>query len=140
MKPLVSYPDPEPVVVGMLEGGMADIGEDLTVDIGVPPGWDRKTSKPHLQVDLDGTPVVEAPIRAFSTVRVVAWAATTGEAKRIAAVAHGWLLANSGRGGTDSISHLTGVAPAHDPKTKAELAAVTLRVGMRSVEIAPAGS
>lgn len=140
MKPEVVYPDPEPVIVELLAERMAGIGEDVTCDIGVPTDWNRKDSKPHLQVDLDGTPLIEAPIRAFSTIRVVAWADRTSEAKRLAGLAHGLLLASSGHGGTDSISHLTGLDAVQDTKTKAELASITVRVGMRSVPIVPAGS
>lgn len=130
-KPLVTYPDPERAVVDHLADAFA--GEDVTVGIGVPAGW-TAASDPHLQVACDGTPTDEHPIAHRTTVRIVAWSSSTTEAKRLALLAHGHLLADP-TGDLHSVTPLTGLLPAHDRDHDAELASFTVRVRVRSTAI-----
>lgn len=131
MKPLVTYPDPERAVVDHLTDALT--GEDVTVGIGVPTDWERGVD-PHLQVACDGTPTDEHPIAHRTTIRVVAWADSTTEAKRLALLAHGHLLTGWGDD-LHSVTPLTGLLPAHDRDHDAELASFTVRVRVRSTEI-----
>lgn len=130
-KPLVTYPDPERAVVEHLADALA--GEDVTVGPGLPRTW-TTASDPHLQVACDGTPTDEHPIAHRSTIRVVAWASTSAEAKRLALLAHGHLLA-APTGDLHSVSRLTGLLPAHDRDHDAELASFTVRARVRSTAI-----
>lgn len=130
MTDTVVYPDAERAVVDLLGTLLAAAGEGASVGVGVPTGWDPTVDLPHLQVAWDGTPIVEHPIVARCTIRVVARAATTTEAKRLAWLAHGLLL---GHGGTvATFAPLTGPLPARDLDTAAELCSITLRATFRS--------
>lgn len=135
MKVAATYPDVERLVVDYLT---ANLDDPATVAVGVPTSW--QPGDRHLQVDLDGTPVMDHPITAHSTIRLVGWAESTSEAKALAMRAHGVLLAHPGGDGIAAVRALTGVFPAHDSKTGAEIASVTARVSVRSVEIEPSGS
>lgn len=125
MKPLVTYPDVEREVVDLLTD-LLD-GEDVTVGVGVPDGWTPATGD-HVQVACDGTPEIRHPVRAWPTVRITAWSSTTTEAKRLANLSLGLLCAHEGGAAIGSIKPLTGMLPARDPETRAELASVTVRV------------
>lgn len=138
MKLAVTYPDVEHLVVDYLTAALEALGEPATVAVGVPINW---TAGDHLQVSLDGTPTGTHPVIVYGTVRLTAWASNTTRAKRLAGIAQGLLLAHpGGREGIATATFLTGVLPARDPKTQAELASTTSRVGVRSVPIEPSGS
>lgn len=137
MKLLVAFPDVERLVVDYLSDEMDE--PDVTVGVAVPVDWTTE-SDPHLQVITDGTPSMVPPVIANATVRLLARAASTTEAKRIAAKALGVLSAHPGGEGIAAIVPLTGVLPARDPDTFAELASVTCRVTVRSTPIEPSGS
>lgn len=136
MKTLATYPDAEHLVVDWLTDNLDE--PDCTIGVGVPTDWTRGDL--HVQVDLDGTPRMDHPVLSHSTIRLVAWAASTTEAKRLAAKAHGVLLAHPGGGGIAGTRALTGVFPAKDSKTGAEIASVTTRVTLRAALIEPSGS
>lgn len=136
MKTLATYPDVERLVVDWLTSELDE--PDCTVGVGVPAAW--QPGDKHLQVDLDGTPRMDHPVAAYATVRLVAWADSTTDAKRLAMRAHGVLLAHPGGDGIAGTRALTGIFPARDSKTGAEIASVTARVTVRSVLIEPTGS
>lgn len=130
MKPAVIYPDAEVSTRETLTALLAD--EACTVTIGKPADW-TPGSTPHVQVNLDGTPRIEHPIVAYATIRVTVWDHNPGPAKDLAALAMGLLLAEP------FVSPLTGILPARDPRSDAELASFTCRVATRS-QPAPTGS
>lgn len=134
----VTYPDAERLVRNILATELAAVGETCTVGVGVPPDWTPGTGS-HIQVSLDGTPDGDHPVTVNASVRVVAWAANTTEAKRLAALAQGLLLAHNGGGGIATTRFETGVLPARDLEQRAELASTTTRVTLRSEPI-PSGS
>lgn len=134
MRPQVTIPDVEPLIVDLLTVLIADAGEDVSVGVGLPDDW-KPASRAHLEVSWDGTPDEAWPIAFHPTVRIIAHASSTGEAKRLAGLAQGLLCAHGGGSGITGIQPLTGVLPAQDPTTKAELASVSLRVTVRSVPI-----
>lgn len=136
MKSLVTYPDAERLTVDYLTD---ELDEDATIGVGVPIGW-AKDDTPHLEVALDGVPLLDHPMFAHATVRLVARAETTTEAKRIAMKALGVLCGHPGGDGITTVRPLTGPLPARDPASQAELAAVTARVTVRSIPIEPTGS
>ncbi len=125
MRLAVVYPDAERLTRDLLEALVVTI----PVGIGVPPEWEGED---YLQVSLDGTPVVEHPIVARATVRIVGWASTTTRAKELANLALGLLCAHDGGDGISDITPLTGVLPARDPDNRGEIASVTVRVSTRS--------
>src|SRR5690606_17111937 len=131
---LATYPDAERVVRNYLAEQLTDLGEICTVRVGVPSNWTPATGT-HLQIALDGTPTGSHPIMVDATIRLVAWAANTTDAKRLAALAQGVLLAHGGGGGIARTAFLTGVQPARDPSTRAEIASTTTRVTVRSTPI-----
>lgn len=126
MKLTATYPDIEQLVVDYLAPLL-----DETVGVGLPDNW-TKTSGNHLQVALDGTPSLQHPITATGTVRLVAWSASTSEAKALTAKAQGLLAAHPGGGGIATTRPLTGVLPARNPEHQAELASTTTAVTVRS--------
>lgn len=134
-KPLVRFPDAETLTSDLLAELLEPHEPDVTVGVGVPKNWSPTDSDAHIQVAWDGTPVRTWPIVAHATIRLVARAASTTEAKRLVALAEGLLLAHPGGAGIAVIRPLTGVLPAQDPTTRAELASVTLRVSVRSEPI-----
>lgn len=134
----VTFPDVERLVRNYLADELDALGETCTVHIGVPTDW-TPASGSHIQVDWDGTPTATPPIIADASMRVVAWAANTTEAKRLAALAQGLLLNHPGGDGIASTQFLTGVLPTRDPDTRAEIASTTTRVTVRS-EPVPSGS
>lgn len=121
-----TYPaqqDDEALVVDVLSEVLADEGEDVTVGVGVPRGW-TATSRPHLKVTTDGTPSIDN-VSTRATVRVTAFAATTSEAKRLAALAQAVLVA---RYDLVNAVALTGVLAARDDDSGAEIAMTTVQV------------
>lgn len=137
MKLEVEYPDVERAMRDLLADLVAPHEPDVTVGVGVPDGWDPLTSDPHLQVACDGTPSQVHPIVAHHTVRVVAWAASPTEAKALAALAQGLLLGVGAQQPIAALLPLTGLLPARDPDTRAELASFTVRATTRSQAIPP---
>lgn len=140
MKPRVMLPDIEALTVDLLASLIAPL-ETCTVGIGVPEGW-KPTSEPHLQVELVATRRLFGdlhPVAGTAMVRIIARAATTTEAKRLAALGEGLLLTHAGGSGISTIKPLAGVLAERDPDTRAELASVTVRVTARTVPI-PQGS
>lgn len=132
MKPLVVPQDAEVLTKDLLIDLLA--GETCTVSIGVPSGW-TAASENHLQVALDGDPIPVWPICTRPTIRLVARAASTSEAKALCGLAFGLLCAHNGGDGIVSVRPLTGVQPARDPETNAELASATVRVTVRTEPI-----
>jgi hypothetical protein len=140
MRTPAAFPDPERAVVDLLTELMDLYDETVTVGVGVPGGW-RPDHSPHLEVAWDGTPIIEQRTMAHATVRVVARAGSTTEAKRLALLAQGLLAAHDGTGPISVVRPLTGPLPARDPDTRAEIASFTVRASTRAVLIPePSGS
>jgi hypothetical protein len=137
--PAVVYPDVEVPVKDHLVDQFALLDEDISVSVGVPTNW-TPTVGPHVQVSWDGTPIDLRRVVAFATVRLTAWAGSTSEAKRVAALAQGLLCSIPGDSAITSASPLTGALPARDPETGFEIASTTSRVTVRSAPIEPSGS
>lgn len=127
MRPLVTYPDAERIAVDDLTADIADLDETATVGVGVPADWTRD-SDPHLQLAIDGTSD-DHPIAQRHTLRVTARARDATEAKRVAHLAHGLLLARH------QYRALTGIFTTRDPDSGAELASFTVRATVRSIPI-----
>ena len=132
MKPLVTFPDPERVVRDFLDAAI----DDATVGVGVPANWVKDTSGPHLQVSTDGMFMANFPVAGEATIRIVAWAASPTAAKALAQRAQGYLLAHDGTGDIARTRPLTGLLPARDEQTNAEIASISVRVTLRSIPIA----
>lgn len=130
-KPLAAAPDAERVTVDYLTTAMAARGETCTVGVVIPTVAWTPTTTSHVQVALDGTPVVQYPVMESATVRVTAWAGTTTEAKRLLRLSLALLLAHPGGSGVGSVRPLTGCLPATDPVTKAQLASGSVRMNLR---------
>ena len=117
--------DDEALTIDVLVEVMGALDEDVTVGVGVPAGWGPR-STPHLRITSDGTPSIDN-CSSRATVRVVAYAASTTEAKRLAGLAQAVLVA---RYDLINAVALTGVqAPdGRDPETSAEIAMTTVQV------------
>lgn len=130
----VTYPDVERLVVTHLAAVLpAYLPAGATIGVGVPASW-KPASPIHVEVAWDGTPTMTHPIVANATVRIVVRAASTSTAKTYAALTEGVLCAGDWPD-TFSVQPLTGVLPARDPDTHAELASFTVRVNVRSTPI-----
>lgn len=101
-----------------------------TVGIGVPDDW-TATSPSHLQIGWDGTVVRAHRLTARALIRVTAWASSTSTAKALALDAEARLCAHDGAGVISMIRSATGVLPARDPDTGAELATFTVSMTVR---------
>jgi len=129
VKPLATAPDAERLVVDYLTAALAGRAQDVTVGTVVPSTWTAGT-KAHIQVGLDGTPVVQYPILASASVRVTAWHTSTTTAKTLAALCEGLLCSHPGSAQIGSVQSLTGVLPTRDPDTGAQLASISVRVNL----------
>lgn len=129
MKPVAVPPDAERVTVDILTAALASRGQDVTVGVNVPPTW-AKGTKPHVQVALDGTPGLTYPIMWNATVRVTCWHESTTTAKALAALSQALLCSFGGSRTVASVQPLTGVLPALDPDTGAQLASTTCRLNL----------
>jgi len=131
VKLIVTFGDAERLIVDHL----SPLLPAATVGVGVPsarpvPAGEVLPSD-HLQVVWDGTPIVEYPVLARATVRLVAWAQTTSDAKALADTAQALLLGTPAPVGVASIRPITGIVPARDPDSRAELASFTVQVNLR---------
>lgn len=134
-KPLVIPPRAEHVVIDYLTAALAARGQDVTCGEPIPATW-TTTTKPHVQVALDGTPEVIYPILWRATMRVTCWASSTTAAQDLAALAHGLMLSHPGSPEVGSVRPLTGVLPTRDPDTGAQLASVSVQVNLRGSVLA----
>jgi hypothetical protein len=130
MKPIAVPPDAEHVVVDYLTAQLAARSSTATVGVNVPSDW--TPGRPaHVQVAHDGTPVVEYPALFRASVRVTCWDEATTDAKALASLCLAVLLAHPGDRSVGSIRPLTGVLPARDPDTSAQLATIAVQVNLR---------
>ena len=127
----LAFPDPEKAVRTLLS---TLIAPPATVAIGVPTTW-TADADPHLQVSWDGTRVPTHRLIAHALIRVTAWATSTSTAKALALDAEARLCAHDGTGAISTIRPATGVMPARDPDTRAELASFSVRVTFRSIPL-----
>lgn len=129
MKPNVTYPRADTAVIAVLT--TAFTAQAVTVGARLPAGW-TPASNPHVQVVIDGTPIVQHPVAISPTVRIVAWAPSPTLAHQWVMRAHGHVLAHQS---TFVALPLTGPLPAVDAaQQNAELCSVTVRVRVRSVD------
>jgi hypothetical protein len=131
-KPLAVPPDAERIVIDYLTASLLARGKDVTVGVIIPTAWTSAT-KPHVQVALDGTPIVEYPVFGRASMRITAWASTTTAAKALAGLCEGLMLSHPGSNVVSSVQPLTGVLPTRDPDTGAQLASISVRVNLRYV-------
>ncbi len=128
---LAQPPDVEKLVVDYLTANINEVS--ATVGVGVPAGW-TTASPPHIEVDSFSVSN-EHPILYRPRVRLIARAASTTEAKRLASKALGVLAAHPGGGGIINAIPLLGPDPVRDDATHTELASVELSVSVRSIPI-----
>lgn len=135
MKPLAVPPDAERVAVDYLTSALLARAQDVSVGVTIPATWTAGT-KPHVQVALDGTPEVRYPILWRCTIRVTCWHASTTTAKALAALCQAILCAHPGSVQVASVQALTGVLPARDPDTGAQLASISIRLNLLGAVLA----
>lgn len=134
--PTVVFPDVERLVVDYLAAALEQAGEQVTVGVGVPDGWDRRRSPAHVSVACDGMPWMRHPVIGRASVRVTVRARSTSEAKRLAEVAQGLLLAHPSGGGVAGVRPHSGVMPTRDADTRADLAWFAVGVTVRTQDMA----
>lgn len=135
MKLEVVYPDASALTAELLADEIAIYEPDVNVVNEPIRGARPEYSHETIEVAWDGTPLVAHPVVEHATIRVTAWALTRARAIELVSLAQGLLLAHAGGMGIARIGALTGVLPARDPVTNAELASVTVRVSVRSQPI-----
>lgn len=128
-KPVAVPPDAERVAIDYLVPALLSRSQDVTVGVNVPTAWVKGT-KPHVRVALDGTPEVQYPIMWRASVRFTIWHDSTTTAKALAVLVQAIMCAHPGSTQVASVQPLTGVLPALDPDTKAQLASVSVRMNM----------
>lgn len=106
--------------------------EGTTVGVDLPLDW-KPSDPPHLMVALDGTPSAVHPILCRQTIRLVAFTRSKTAAKRLCAIGQSVLLVHPGNQVVSNVEFLTGVQPAKDPTTGAEIASATQRMTVRAV-------
>lgn len=141
MKTLAIVPDAERLVIDYLKPVLISRGKDVTIGSNVPATWNplpisQGGTKAHILVALDGTPEAEYPIYAAASIRVTAFASGSTEAKTLAGLCEALLLFHSGGGGISGIEHLSGILPAKDNITGAQMASIAVRVNLRYSVIA----
>ena len=126
-KTLATMPLAERAVIDYLTPLLASHGKDVTCGVTIPTTWTTAT-KSHVQVGLDGTPVVRYPIYAKAAIRVTVWNASTTVAQSLAALCEGLLLSHPGDTVVSGVKPGTGVLPTRDPDTGAQLATIGVEV------------
>lgn len=106
----------------------------ITVGIGVPAGW-AAGSPPHLQIGWDGTTLGRRRLTARALVRVTAWSTSTSTSKGLALDAEARLCAHDGSGVLAMVRSATGLIPARDVASGAELASFTVHVTARTIPL-----
>lgn len=135
MKPLVTFPDAEAVMLDHLEPLLSARTDDFR-----PATFTNRfpTARPagkrtHLQVELDGTPVVEYPAVERATVRFSLYAGPdhADSAKEAAAVVQALVAAHPGSAEVWSTRLLAGRLKGIDPATKYPFVSFTARINLR---------
>ena len=133
-KPLAVAPDAERLVIDYLTAALAARSVAAGVGVDLPATW-APTSVQYVQVALDGTPIIQYPVLARAAVRLTAWAANATASKALASLVQGLLCSHPGSASIGSVQALTGVFPARDFATGAQLASVTCRVNLLLVTL-----
>lgn len=135
MKQLVTFPDAEAVMLAYLKALWTPRVEEFrpaTFSNAFPKAAPVGKST-HLQVELDGTPVVEYPAVERATVRFTLWAATgqPDSAKSAAAITQGLVAIHPGSAQVGATRILTGRLKGVDPASKYLFVSFTARVSLR---------
>lgn len=125
MKPLVVQVDPERATVDLLQALLVAQGRTEKVGTDLPDTW-TPASPTFVQVAHDGTPTLDWPVRAVSTVRVTVWSRVKSQGRDLASLCMGLLLAQPG------YSEGTGLLLTVDPTTKGRLASFTVNFSQRT--------
>ena len=133
-KPVAIPADAETITVDHLKANLSAHGSDATCSMLEPLPWADRT-KSHVQVAMNGTPNATYPMTAAVTIRLTAWARGATDAKLLAGLAQGIMCAHQGGGGVQSVQFLTGILPAKDAETGAQLATCTVRVNTSYIEV-----
>lgn len=137
MKPAVTFPDPEALVVPVLTDLLAAYGSDATVSVGMPDNWDPDADPLHVEVAWDGTPDVSWPLVAWPLVRLVVHGPNPSPVTELVGIASGLLASSSDLSWRPQLFP----PPAQDPqRTGVHLAAITGRLTTRSQPIDLTGS
>lgn len=135
MKPLVTFPDAEAVMLGYLEPLLQARDEEF-----LPATFTNRFprsapvgKRTHLQVELDGTPVVEYPVIERATVRFSLYAGPDNpdSAKEAASVVQALVAAHPGSDDVFSTRVLAGRLKGTDPATKYPFVSLTARINLR---------
>lgn len=140
MKPLVTFPDPEALIVGYYTDAFADRTEPYapaTVTTGFPAEalFDTTT---HLQVELEAGNAADYPVTERAQVRVTCYAAPghRSDVKRLATLAQGLLYVHPGDEAVAGTSPLVGRSDViADPDTHNLMVWFTFRVNLKATQL-----
>lgn len=134
---LVTWADPERVVIDYLEGILPTRGEAFAqgarAGLELPSNWQHRISDPFVTVELDGTSSILYPIYQFTNIRCVVWHSSPTKAKALANLVMGLLASRHGTNECTSIIPVLGVQPAKDPDSGAAMASISVSVTLRSI-------
>lgn len=135
MKLLVTFPDAEAALLRHLKAAWAGRDDEFlpATSTNAFPTARPAGKATHLQVELDGTPVVEYPAVERATVRFTLWAAPgqPDSAKHAASMTQAFVAAHPGDEDVWSTRLLTGRLKGVDPSSKYPFVSFTARVSLR---------
>ena len=140
MKPLVTFPDPEAVVVARLDDAFGARGETYKpANVTVTFPTTALTTQTHVQVELESGGVADYPVTEKAQVRVTCYAGTgkRTNVKALASLAQGLLCSWEGDDEVYNVTPLVGRSDViTDPATKNLMVWFTVRVDLKATVLA----
>lgn len=139
MKPLVTFPDPEAIVIAALKAAFSprtEIYKPTTITTAFPAG--PLASSTHIQVELEVGNADDYPITERAQVRVISYAppGSRSDAKRLASLTQGLLYTYSG-GAVAGVDILIGRSDVvTDPDTQNQMVWFLARVNLKATVLA----
>ena len=135
MKPLVEFGDAEAAMIRHISAGWATRVEAYrpATFTNAFPVAALRGAVTHVQVELDGTPIVEYPATERASVRFTCWAAPgqPSHAKRVAALTQAMVATHPGDADVWGTRILAGRLRGRDPATGNEFVFFTARINLR---------
>jgi hypothetical protein len=140
MRPLVTFPDAEEAMLGYLKPLWQARAEDEFRPVTFGNAFPAKSpagKATHLQIELDGTPVVEYPAVERATVRFTLWAAPGQQdaAKAAAGITQALVATHPGDQDVAATRLLTGRLKGADPTTRYPFVSFTARISLRPLAL-----
>lgn len=138
MTELHVFPIVQEMAVDLLAEVLAAREPNVRVGNALPPTFDSKST--FVLVDGDGAAREVWPVFTRQTIRLTAWVGhevpgTVSRSQNLVLLCQGLMLMYDGTGDLNHIKPGSGLITAKDPRTKANLASVTVLAGARSTVV-----